>query len=90
MDALKREIKQLIIDSLNIPDISPEDIDEAVPLFSPDNILQLDSIDSLEIIIALQQKYKVRIDDQNLARSILESVDSIAAFIQKEKALQQK
>lgn len=87
MDALKREIKQLIIDSLNIPDISPDDIDEAVPLFSPDNILQLDSIDSLEIIIALQQKYKVRIDDQNLARSILESVNSIAEFIQKEKAL---
>ncbi len=90
MDALKTEIKHLIIDSLNIPDISPDDIDEHVPLFSPDNILQLDSIDSLEIIIALQQKYNVRIDDQNLARSILESVNTIAAFIEKEKAVKQQ
>jgi acyl carrier protein len=81
MDSLKTEIKQLIIESLKIPDIKPEDIDDQVPLFSPENILQLDSIDSLEIIIALQQKYNVRIDDQNLARSILESINSITEFI---------
>jgi len=84
MNELKTEIKQLIIDSLKIPDISPEDIDDYTPLFSPENILQLDSIDSLEIIIALQQKYNVRIDDQNLARSILESVQSIAEFVKRE------
>jgi acyl carrier protein len=84
MDSLKKEIKQLIIESLKIPDIKPEDIDDQVPLFSPENILQLDSIDSLEIIIALQQKYNVRIDDQNLARSILESINSIAEFITSE------
>lgn len=81
MDALKTEIKQLIIDCLKIPDIKPEDIDNSTPLFSPENVLQLDSIDSLEIIVALQQKYNVRIDDQNLARSILENVNSIADFV---------
>lgn len=83
---LKSEIKQLIIDTLKIPDIKPEDISDSIPLFSPENILQLDSIDSLEIVIALQQKYDVRIDDQNLARSILESINSIADFITKQKA----
>jgi len=88
MDALKKEIKQLIIDSLKIPNINVEEIDDAVPLFSPENILQLDSIDSLEIVIALQQKYQVRIDDQNLARSVLESINTIADFISKEKAKQ--
>lgn len=85
MDTLKTEIKQLIIDSLKIPDITPDDIDNATPLFSPENVLQLDSIDSLEIIIALQQKYNVRIDDQNLARSVLESINSIAEFVDKER-----
>ncbi len=85
MDALKTEIKQLIIDCLKIPDITPEDIDNSTPLFSPENALQLDSIDSLEIIIALQQKYNVRIDDQNLARSILDSINSIADFVEKER-----
>lgn len=81
MDILKTEIKQLIIDSLKIPDIKPEDIDDTAPLFAPGNILQLDSIDSLEIIIAIQQKYNVRIDDQNLARTILQSIESMAEFI---------
>jgi len=81
MEDLKNEIKQLIIDCLKIPDVKPDDIDNNVPLFSPDSVLQLDSIDSLEIIVALQQKYNVRIDDQNLARSILESVNSIAEFV---------
>lgn len=85
METLKTEIKQLIIDSLNIPDISPEEIDNSTPLFSPENPLQLDSIDSLEIIIALQQKYNVRVDDQNLARSVLQSVDSIADFVERER-----
>jgi len=81
MDVLKTEIKQLIIDTLKIPDIKPEDIDNNIPLFSPENILQLDSIDSLEIVVALQQKYNVRIDDQNLARTVLESINTVADFI---------
>jgi len=84
MSALKTEIKQLIIDTLNIPDVKPEDIDDSIPLFSPENILQLDSIDSLEIVVALQQKYNVRIDDQNLARTVLESINTVADFIAKE------
>jgi len=88
MSELNTEIKQLIIECLKIPDITPEDIDDNTPLFSPENILQLDSIDSLEIIIALQQKYNVRIDDQNLARTILESVNSIAAFVDQERQKQ--
>ncbi|MDD3876971.1 MAG: phosphopantetheine-binding protein [Bacteroidales bacterium] len=84
-DKLNLEIKQLILDTLKIPDIKPEEINDSVPLFSPENVLQLDSIDSLEIVIALQQKYEVRIDDQNLARSVLQSINSIADFIVNEK-----
>ncbi len=84
MNDRKTEIKQLIIDKLNIPDVKPDDIDNSAPLFSKENILGLDSIDSLEIIVALQTEYNVRIDDQNLAREILESIDTIDGFLSKE------
>ncbi|HPT04726.1 MAG TPA: phosphopantetheine-binding protein [Bacteroidales bacterium] len=83
---LKVEIKQLIIDTLKIQDVKPEDVPDDAPLFGTDNVLGLDSIDALEIIMALQRKYNVRMDDQNLARFILTSINTIAEFIEKESA----
>ena len=80
---LKEEIKVLILESLNIPDVTPEDIADDASLFEDEN-LGLDSIDGLEIVMALQEKYGVRIDDQNQARFILKSIDTIAEFIAKE------
>lgn len=82
---LKREIKQLILETLNIKNIKPEDIDDAVPIFSKDSVLGLDSIDGIELIMAIQKKYSVRIADQNLARNVLESVTSIAEFVERER-----
>jgi acyl carrier protein len=78
---LKKEIKLLILETLNIKNIQPDEIDESVLLFSKDNILNLDSIDGIELIMAIQKKYDVRIGDQNLARNVLESIDSIADFV---------
>jgi acyl carrier protein len=80
---LKEEIKVLILESLNIPDVNPEDIADDASLFEDEN-LGLDSIDGLEIVMALQEKYGVRIDDQNQARFILKSINTIAEFIAKE------
>lgn len=85
---LKREIKTLIIESLKIPDVTPEQIDDATSLFEDGNVLHLDSVDALEIVMALQRKYGVHIDDQNIGRFIIKSVDTIAEFIAKEQAKQ--
>lgn len=82
---LKLEIKNLIIDTLKIPDVSPDDIQDEVSLFEEDGPLQLDSVDALEIVMALQRKYGVHIDDQNLGRFIIKSVNTIAEFIAKAK-----
>ncbi|MBD3242668.1 MAG: acyl carrier protein [Chitinivibrionales bacterium] len=81
---LKHEIKELIIDALKIPDVKPEDIDDSASLFEGENSLQIDSVDALEIVMALQRKYGVRIDDQNPGRFIIRSVDTIADFVAKE------
>jgi len=83
---LKWEIKELILETLRITDVDLEKIDDEKPLFGSDNALTLDSVDGLEIIMALQRKYGVRIGDQNLARAIISSVNNIAAFITQEKA----
>jgi len=84
--ALKWEIKELIVETLGITDVDLEKIDDEKPLFGSDNALTLDSVDGLEIIMALQRKYNVRIGDQNLARSIISSVNNIADFVTREQA----
>ena len=83
---LKWEIKKLITETLGITDVRLEDIDDEKPLFGSDNALTLDSVDGLEIIMALQRKYTVRIGDQNLARTIIRSINNIADFIVEEQA----
>jgi len=83
---LKTDIKNMIINTLNIEDITPEDIDDNLPLFGGENTLGLDSIDAIELVMAVQREYKVRIDDQNLAREVLKDVNSIAEFINNKAA----
>jgi len=85
-DELKREIKTLIMSTLNITDIDPDDVDDSKPLFGGDNALTLDSVDGIEIIMALQRTYNIRLNDQNLARQIITSINSIADFVAREKA----
>ncbi len=83
---LKADIKKMIIETLNMQDITPEDITDDLPLFGGDNTLGLDSIDAIELVMSVQREFKVRIDDQNLAREVLQDVNSIAKFIQSKTA----
>jgi len=79
---LRAEIKKMIIDTLNLQDITVEDIADDLPLFGGENTLGLDSIDAIELVMAVQREFKVRIDDQNLAREVLKDVNSVAEFIE--------
>ena len=83
---LKQEIKEMILETLNITDVDIDEIDDEKPLFGSDNALTLDSVDGIKIIIAIQRKYGVRLNDQNVARHIIQSINTIAEFIQSEKA----
>lgn len=83
---LKTEIKKLIMTTLNINDVALADVDDELPLFGGGNKLTLDSVDALEIIMAIQRTYQVRIADQSQARYTLRSINSIAEFIETEKA----
>ena len=85
---LKSEVKKMVVETLKLNDIDPETILNEPSLFSGENTLTLDSIDAIELIMAVQKQYGVRLDDQNLARSIINSIDSIAGFIVEEQAKQ--
>ena len=77
---LEAEIKQLIIDALMLEDIAVGDIDSEAPLFIEG--LGLDSIDALELAMALQERFGVQIqDDPDENREIFASVKSLAAFV---------
>ncbi len=83
-EQLSYEIKNLIIEKLKITHITADEVDNDAPLFGKDNPIGLDSIDAIEIVLALKEKYGVRLADQNLAREILVSVNTITGFLEKE------
>ncbi|MGN0902470.1 MAG: phosphopantetheine-binding protein [Succinivibrio sp.] len=80
METLYTEIKQLIIDSLNLEDISVEDIETEAPLFVDG--LGLDSIDALELGMAIKQKYGITLssDNDEMKKSFY-SVKTLADYI---------
>ena len=80
------ELKAIIIEVLNLEDVNPEDIDADEDLFGNTG-LALDSIDALEIGVALQKRYGIKIDseDKNL-RTHFKTVRSLAAFVSPQKA----
>lgn len=85
MIELEAELKRLIIDTLMLEDVTPETIDSNAPLFVEG--LGLDSIDALELALAISRKYGVRIKaDDERNREVFRSVASLAAFIQAETA----
>lgn len=78
---LELEVKQLIIDALQLEDIAPGDIDSAAPLFVEG--LGLDSIDALELGVALQKKYGISLSaDSEDTRRHFSSVQALAAMIE--------
>ncbi|MBL6985436.1 MAG: acyl carrier protein [Methylobacter sp.] len=78
---MENELKQLIIDTLDLEDISVSDIDSDAPLFNDG--LGLDSIDALELGLAIRKKYDVKIDaDKDDVVKIFSSVATLAEYIQ--------
>ena len=77
---LKNEIKELIIKSLDLEDITPDDIKDDEPLFNDG--LGLDSIDALEIGMALQKKYKLSMDsDKEQNSKNFYSINTLADYV---------
>ena len=80
MNETEQALKELIIEALNLEDLSPDDIDTDAALFGDG--LGLDSIDALELGVAVRRKYGVNLDvDSEEIREHFESVASLARFV---------
>lgn len=79
MDALKLELKERIINVLNLEDISIEDIQDNDPLFGDG--LGLDSIDALELIVLLDKEYGIKLADPKQGKEIFQSVETMAQYV---------
>ena len=76
MDELIRELKDEIIEALNLEEMTADDIDENEPLFGEG--LGLDSIDALELIVLLEKKYGIKLADPAEGKKIFTNVAAIA------------
>lgn len=76
--------KEILIKYLNLEDITPEEIDDNDALFGDDG-LGLDSVDSIELVLAIEKEYGVRISDSKLYSTIFASVQSLLNYINENK-----
>jgi acyl carrier protein len=80
-ERLKTELKRLIVAECDIA-IDIAEIGDDDPLFGGDSLLGLDSIDALQISIAIQNKYNLLITDSKQMRKVMRSMNTFADFIQ--------
>lgn len=83
MEELIKELKEEIIEVLNLEDMTVDDIDENDALFGEG--LGLDSIDALELIVMLEKKYGIKLANPVLGKDIFKSVATIADYVSKNR-----
>lgn len=79
MENLKKELKEKIIENLNLEDMEVADIADDDMLFGDG--LGLDSIDALELIVMLDKDYGIKLSDPKHGKSIFYSIDTMAQYI---------
>ena len=73
-------LKEILIKNLKLEDMSPEDIDDTMPLFG-ENGLGLDSVDSIELVLTVDKEFGVKISDSKAYETIFANVQSLLDFI---------
>lgn len=82
---LKEKLKMMIIEELQLEDITLEEIEDDAPLFG-DEGLGLDSLDAVELVVQLQIHFDVEIQNMEEGRPAFQSIDSLAEFIEQRLA----
>ena len=82
--AIKQDIRRLMVENLMLQ-LTPEEIGDDQPLFGPGSV-GLDSVDALQLVVALDKTYGLKIADPEAARQILQSVNTIADAVVKHQS----
>ncbi len=83
MEELINELKEKIIDALNLEEMTPADIDEDAALFGDG--LGLDSIDALELIVLMEKDYGIKLANPGEGKQIFTSIRSIAEYVKQHR-----
>ena len=85
-DRLKYELKVMIISECEKENVTPEDIPDDVELFSSACVLELDSLDALQISMGLQNRYAIRLGDSKEFRRVVTNINDLARFVEEHNA----
>ena len=78
-EELKTDLKALLVEGLKLEDVRPEDIKDGEPIFVEG--LGLDSIDALELVVLVEERFGVSIPDEEIGKLAFASIDALADFI---------
>jgi len=78
-EELKQQLKCMLVDGLRLEQIRPEEIADAEPIFVDG--LGLDSIDALELVVLVEEHYRVVIPDEDAGKQAFASIDALADYI---------
>jgi acyl carrier protein len=79
MADVKDRLREVIIKTLRLESVKPEDIQDDTPLFGEG--LGLDSIDALELVVALEKEFGIKITDDEVGPQVFQNIGTLAAFI---------
>ncbi len=79
----RERLKRIIIDYLNLEGMTTDMIEDEAPLFGDG--LGLDSVDALELVVALEKEYGIRIENPESSREAFTSVSTLAAFVEQQQ-----
>jgi acyl carrier protein len=78
---LRTALKHLIVESLRLEDVKPDGIADEAPLFSPVEGLGLDSLSALELLSAIEFKFKVTFSSDGSAKEHFKNVSTLAKYV---------
>ena len=82
-DRLRAEVKELLVSGLRL-DVRPADIADDTPIFGEG--LGLDSIDALELVVLVEERFRISIPDEEVGKRAFASVNALVDFIRQERA----
>jgi len=83
-EQIKQTLKQLLIDGLRLRDLRPQDIEDAAPIFVEG--LGLDSVDALELVVLVEEKFNIQIPDENVGKRVFASIEALTEYVHAELA----
>lgn len=85
LDSLEQELSEMIIETCRVAGPLPQEMTPDAPLIGPDSPYGLDSLDAVEVVVAVQRKYQIRIEAQETSREVLRSLRTLATFVRSQQ-----